>query len=193
VIEGVTGVEVGGMGVTLGIGVSLGTGVLVGNEVLVAATVFVGTGVFVGVNDGVKVNEGSGVAVGRGVLLGIRVLVGGGGGEGVQVVVGVSVGVQVMIVLGTAFLRSWQPLLKSIMIPKSLLTTPGRNPPKAQSSSKSMESVYELPLLKGRVPPIQLVGESKSFTKSLFPPRWKYIPFHLNESTDRFGYPFAAP
>ena len=45
---------------------------------------------------------------------------------GDPVLVGVSVGVQDMIGLGTGSRRSWQPLAKSMITPKSLLSHPGQ-------------------------------------------------------------------
>ena len=104
-------------------------------------------------------------------LDGNGVLVGGGGGVGVQVTVGVAEGVQEMIGLGIASRRNWQPLAKSMITPKSLLTTSGdKDPPPAQSRSKSISQVYELPALKGRAPP-QFVGDDESKTASLLIPR----------------------
>ena len=180
----------------LGIGVLVRVGgatVMVGIEVLVAIGVMVLVGVIEGVQDAVNVKDGSGVDVRVRVAVGGDVLVGGGGGVGVQVVVGVAEGVQEMIGRGTGFLTSWQPLAKSMITPKSLDTTPFSGPPPAQSPSKSIAQVLVLPLLKGSEPPIQLVGELISVTKSPFPPRWKYPPFQVNQSTCRFGYPLAAP
>ena len=180
----------------LGIGVLVRVGgatVMVGIEVLVAIGVLVLVGVIDGVQDGVKVKDGSGVKVAVLVSVGGKVLVGGGGGVGVQVTVGVAEGVQELIGRGTGFLTNWQPLAKSMITPKSLLTTPESGPPAAQSLSKSIAQLYVLPLLNGKDPPIQLVGELVSVTKSPFPPRWKYPPFQVNQSTCRFGYPLAAP
>ena len=114
---------------------------------------------------------GNGVFEGVGVLVGSGVFVGGGGGVGVQVTVGVADGVQELIGLGTASRRSWQPLAKSMITPKSLLTTSVRGPPKAQSRSKSISQVYELPASKGTDPP-QLVGEDESILPSPLIPRW---------------------
>ncbi len=103
-----------------------------------AGGVVVLDGVIDGVQVIVGVKVGNGVAEGNGVAVGSGVLVGGGGGVGVQVTVGVEDGVQEMIGLGTASRRSWQPLAKSMITPKSLLTTPGNGPPPAQSLSKSI-------------------------------------------------------
>ena len=84
---------------------------------------------------------GGSVLVGGGVLVGTEVSVGGGIGVGVPVTVGVGVGVQVIMGLGIAGRESWQPLSKSMITPKSLLTTPGRDPPHAQSPSNSILQV----------------------------------------------------
>ena len=133
-----------GTGVRLGIRVLVIVGggtVLVGKDVVVGGGVVVGDGVMEGVQVMVGVKVGSGVAVGNGVLEGSGVLVGGGGGVGVQVTVGVEDGVQEMIGLGTASRRSWQPLAKSMITPKSLLTTSVSDPPPAQSLSKSISQV----------------------------------------------------
>jgi hypothetical protein len=141
-----TGVNVfDGRGVTLGteVFVLVGAGtVLVGNDVAVGKGVVVGDGVIEGVQVTVGVKVGSGVGEGNGVAVGSGVFVGGGGGVGVQVTVGVADGVQEMIGLGTASRRSWQPLSKSMITPKSLLTTSGDSgPPPAQSLSKSILQV----------------------------------------------------
>jgi len=164
-----------GIGVILGISVFVIVGagtVLVGRDVAVGGGVVVFDGVIDGVQVIVGVKVGKGVAEGKGVAVGSGVAVGGGGGVGVQVTVGVEDGVQEMIGLGTASRRSWQPLAKSMITPKSLLTTPGSAPPPAQSLSKSIAQVYELPLLNG-TEPLQLVGDDESNTPSPFPPRWK--------------------
>ncbi len=157
-----------GIGVIVGVPVLVAVGVIgvfVGCDVLDGIGVSVAVGVFVGVLEGVNVKVGSGVLVGSGVS------VGGGGGVGVQVLVGVEDGVQDMIGLATGSRRSWQPLAKSMITPKSSLTTSDKGPPAAQSRSKSISQVYELPALKGTDPP-QLVGEDESKTPSPFPPRW---------------------
>ncbi len=152
--------------------VGLGTGVLVGNGVDVGTGVVVGDGVIDGVQVIVGVKVGSGVSEGVGVLVGSEVLVGGGGGVGVQVTVGVEDGVQDAIGRATASRRSWQPFAKSMITPKSLLTTSESVAPPAQSRSKSIRQIYELPALKADAPP-QLVGEDESNTPSPLPPRWK--------------------
>jgi len=153
------------VGAIVGINVLVAVGVLVGVDVLVAVGVIVGIDVLVAVSVIVGVLEGVGVNVGSGVFEGVGVAV------GVRVMVGVLVGVQDTITLGTASRRSWQPLSKSIITPKSSLTTPVSTPPPAQSKSKSIAQGYELPLLNGR-DPLQLVGESESITPSPFTPKW---------------------
>ena len=62
-------------------------------------------------------------------------------GVGEPVLVGVSVGVQIVITLGTGSRRSWQPLAKSMVTPKSLLSKPVNGPPPPQSPSKSTDQV----------------------------------------------------
>ena len=103
----------------------------------VAVEVFVGIGVFDGVKEGVNVNVGGGVFDAVCVIVGGGEVFVGGIGEGVGVEVGVGVGVQVTIGLAMAFRRSWQLLVKSIMTPKSLFTTPGNGKLPPQFSSKS--------------------------------------------------------
>ncbi len=154
-----------GVNVNVGSGVFEGVCVIVGVDVLVAVGVIVGIDVLVAVSVILGVMEGVGVNVGSGVFEGVGVAV------GVRVMVGVLVGVQDIITLGTASRRSWQPLSKSIITPKSLLTTPVSTPPPAQSKSKSITQGFELPLLNGR-DPLQLVGESESITPSPFTPKW---------------------
>ena len=140
----------GGIGVQLGIVVFVfvGTGtVFVSDGVMVGTSVSVVVGAMVGVQVSVGVKLGSSVAVGVG---GSDVADAGGGGIGVQVVDGV----------GSR--RSWQPLAKSMITPKSLLSTPVSGPPPPQSELKSMDQLFELPALNGNEPPVQLVGELSS-------------------------------
>ena len=173
-----------GIGVQLGMGVNVlvGTGtVLVLVGVMVGTNVSVAVGVMEGVQVLVGVKLGSGVAVGEDVLVGGDVADGGGGGVGVQVVVGVGDGVQVITPRGMASRRSWHPLAKSMITPKSLLITPVRGPPPPQSPLKSIDQLYELPALNGRDPPVQLVGELSSKAPPT-PSKWKSFPFQRNQS-----------
>lgn len=166
-------VFVGG-GVTLGTNVLVlvGTGtVLVGSAVADGTRVFVAVGVLVGVLVMLGVALGGGVSEGVNDAVGSGVAVGGGGGVGVPVTVGVEEGVQEMIGRGTGLRTNWQPLAKSMVTPKSLLTTSGRAPPPAQSLSKSICQVFEVPASNGSDPD-QIVGEELSKMKSPFPPRW---------------------
>lgn len=112
-------------------------GVLVGFGEGDAVEVSGGIGVFDGVDEGVNVSVGGGVFDAVCVTVGGGEVFVGGIGEGVGVVVGVGVGVQVITGPAFAFRLSWQPLVKSIITPKSLFTTPGKGKLPPQSPSKS--------------------------------------------------------